>query len=428
VRALSRSTPRAVLRSEVVEVQVAAAPLPGDVLYWSSTARGIKRGSFASGRSRLEANLAGGDACVGCHALSRDGTRLAVANGEDRLEIFEGPQWTAKVWPETMPAAPMMPPGTQKGAMAMAPMMPMPKRGPAEYGWASFSPDGSQLVYAAKGKLRVIGSETGLEVPKFRLPPETSVSHPDWSPDGGAIAVSYAMGKASKSNKLVRGSAIAVLQIQPDGMFGEPETLVPSRSPDDTLTFPVYSPDGRWLAYSHANGASKDNPRAQLWIVAADGSSAPVLLERANRPVDPAATQDVANNMPTWAPASGDKLGFIAFSSTRDYGNVFAGVQRDQLWVSAIDFAALEAGRDPSAPAFWLPFQDPAESNHRALWAPASTPVEQECASTFESCGDDADNDCDGAINEGCDCDTVDICDNGMDDDCDQHTDEDCKD
>ena len=434
VRALSLAAPQTVYRSEVVEIRVAATSFPGDVLYWSSTAGGIKRGSFAVDRARLEPGLSGADGCVGCHALSRDGTRLAVASEDDRLELFEGPDWKAKTWPEPMmPAAPMMP-GTQKGPMAMAPMMPMmamnpmPKRGPADYGWGSFSPDGSQLVFAAKGKLRVIGSETGLDVPKFRLPPETSVSHPDWSPDGLAIAVSYAMGKAAKSNKLVRGSAIARLRIQPDGMFGEPETVVPSNSPDDTLTFPAYSPDGRWLAFSHANGGSKDNPRAQIWIVAADGSSLPVLLEAANRPADADATPDVANNMPTWAPIS-NGVGFLAFSSTRDYGNVLVGAQRDQLWVTAIDFAALEMGRDPSFPAFWLPFQDPAESNHRALWTPMSSAAEQECESTLEICDDNnIDDDCDGAINEGCNCDTVDICNNGKDDDCDKNIDEDCKD
>jgi hypothetical protein len=471
VRAFASAAPDVVYRSGAVNVQVAAASVPGAALYWSSTARGIKRGELdADHAARVVTDPAGAtaDTCTGCHALSRDGKHLAVADGTDRLALFTTPEWTPQTFDAAaMPMMPMMP----KGAKAMTPPAPMgappampepppmaampgmavpPMRPPVDYGWGSFNPDGTQLAYAAKGKLHVLDTSTGAELPKVRLPPDTNVNHPDWSPDGAYIAVTYLTGpgKAPKGNKLVRGSSIARLHVLEDGMFGDPEIVVASAGPDDTLSFPTFAPDGRWIAFARAVGASKDNPSSQLWIVAADGSSAPVSLERANRvPGVDLTLSAAANTLPTWAPSTDDTLPFLAFSSTRDYGDVVVDAHRDQLWASAIDLDALAAGREPSAPPFWLPFQDPLENNHRALWLPASDAcvpgaevcderdddcdgkVDETCCGppSPEDCGDMLDNDCDGVVNEGCGCSDVEICDNAKDDDCDQHVDEDCK-
>ncbi len=441
VRALARAEPEVVYESEPITLRVSESRLSGAVYYWSSSAQGIKRSELGASRAIrvLPAAPATEPAgCVGCHVVSRDGTRIAVADERERLAVFSLPELAPGVFEAPMPKAPPTPPpmsDTSKGPMGMA-MMPgmqgMQGKAPRDYGWGSFSPDGTRLAYADKGKLHIIDVTNGTEPAKLMSPPDSHVTHPDWSPDGRTIAVSYAMMKQPKGNKLVRGTGIARFRLDEAGIWSGPEDLVPSSGADDTLAFPSFSPDGRWIAFSRAIGGSKDSASSELWVVAADGSAPPVRLDRAHVP-------GFGDSMPTW-PAPG----FVAFSSTRDYGDVLTGTQRDQLWLTAIDVAALDARRDPSSPAVWLPFQEPAESNHRAFWAPSGCVALVEqcngrdddcddavdeacCKPELERCDDDVDNDCDGVANEGCGCAEVEQCDNGLDDDCDRNVDEECK-
>lgn len=70
---------------------------------------------------------------------------------------------------------------------------------------------------------------------------------------------------------------------------------------------------------------------------------------------------------------------YLSFSSTRRYGLretlESGGGESDRgtwLWMAAIDPDAVASGADPSYPAFALPFQDLATSNHIAVWTTAS--------------------------------------------------------
>lgn len=453
----SRDTKRAV-RSSPIALQVAQNALPGAVYYASTTARGLKRSELsATNAFRVVPSGSepeGATACVSCHAISRAGDRIAASTKDSKLAVYALSDQSEFVPVSWAPPEPMMPPPPammpampgkpdDKGMMmmpaAMPPMAAMPpKPPPPEYGWGTFNPDGTRLAYAAKGKLHVIDTQTGAETKKVMLPKDVSVTHPDWSPDGRAIAVTYTEMKPAKSEKLVRGSDIALMRVLEDGSLEAPQVVVKSTGPEDTLVYPSFSPDSRYIAFARATGSSKDSAAVQLYIVPADGSATATAIALSR------AQAGSPSTMPTWAGASESGPAFLAFSSTRDYGDVLAGTRRDQLWLTAVDLAALERGEDPSAPAVWLPFQDATESNHRALWSTAACAprpevcddrdddcdghIDEDCSEVKpEVCGDGEDNDLDGAKDEGCGCSDVDDCNDGIDNDCDMSVDEDCK-
>ncbi|MBI4814892.1 MAG: PD40 domain-containing protein [Deltaproteobacteria bacterium] len=419
VRSLSMtSTSSEIYRSRSIEVQYSEQAVPGSIYYWSTGAAAIMRASLESRVAERFYPAEGDSTCGSCHTVSRDGRRIALGYGGERLRVASIPD-----------RAVQYPTGS-----AQSP----------EFGWGTFGPLARELLYASKGVLERIDLETGTRS-VVALPASTFATHPDWSPDGRQIAVS--VGSARLSNKEVKGTSLARIQVAADGSLGAPEVLVASTGPEDTIAFPSHSPDGRWIAFVRTVGKSKDSTPAQLYLVPSDGSAPPIQLERLNHRVrHEDGIRSTGNSMPTWAPAT--RGAWIAFSSIRAYGDVVSETNRDQLWASAIDLDRAAAGLDPSAAAFWLPFQETAEGNHRAFWSlnPEDTcpstielcdgfdddcdgvPDDACCTPSAETCGNQADDDCDGAIDEAC-CGAEEICSNGPDDDCDglaDILDEDC--
>jgi len=147
---------------------------------------------------------------------------------------------------------------------------------------------------------------------------------------------------------------------------------------------PTWSPDSRWIAFAHGTHSrsltrdASNNPIPQpgaLYLISRDGG-APVRLDHAN-----GGTAGHDSFWPTFSPFSttdtdGTGYFFLAFYSTRGYGNVLAGAPagRRQLWVTAVRTTP-QGTMDPSSVPYWLPGQDASTANMAAFWTQLPPPM-----------------------------------------------------
>jgi hypothetical protein len=355
--------------------------------------------------------------CVACHTLSRDGKRLAVGYGGEKLREVSVPERETIVpsgmtTTDPVPTDPMMMP--KPGMKPKPGMMPGMGGGMAS-AWTTFSPDAQMLLVAANGVLTLIDANTGATIGDnsgvVAIPSGTVATHPDWAATGDRVAITLG---TKGGNKEVEGGSIAVLSYD-KGAWGTPEVVIASKGSDDNNFFPVWSPDSKYLAYVHADGKSKDAVSAELRLF--DVSSGDVIsMVRLNQRVNNAdGVTAVGNSMPTWAPSTKAGTFWLAFSSLRAYSVVRpADKQKDQIWIAAVDPNAT----DPGYAGFWAPFQSIADGNHRAFWTHASDDTQCRCV---EVCDDSLDNNCNGTADEdACSvCGPEEICGDGIDNDCD---------
>ncbi len=111
---------------------------------------------------------------------------------------------------------------------------------------------------------------------------------PDFSPDGSRIAFSGFIG-APQNDQIFVVDAVT-------GLAPHQLTICPVSSPDCFSDYPIWSPDGTRIAFTHGDGFdANDNPvNEQVWVMNADGSSAHALTSG----VDP------KDQVPDWSPDS----------------------------------------------------------------------------------------------------------------------------
>jgi hypothetical protein len=424
VRGLDAAAPDDAWSSEPITLYFSESEVEGAIYYWSTGTQGIMKALVSDPvpvKFYTDPEAEDSGTCVACHTLSRDGKRLAVGYGGEKLREVTVPDLERLVPTDDQLAdagaeEPMMPPPD-----GMKPPPAGEAGGGRASAWTTFSPDGKLLLVAANGILTLIDADTGETVGDndgvVPIPEGTVATHPDWSALGDRVAITLG---TKGGNKEIEGGKIALISYD-DGAWGTPEILVDNAGGEDNNFFPVWSPDSRYIAFVNAQGKSKDATSAILRLVKVDGGAVTELVRLNERVNNVDGVTGIGNSMPTWAPSTKAGTFWLAFSSLRAYATVREqDKQEDQIWIAAIE----PENPDPGYAAFWAPFQSIEDGNHRAFWTHSDADKQCLCQ---DICGDDLDNDCDGTADEdGCidECTDTEICGDEIDNDCDCVVDE----
>lgn len=349
VRAVRRADPSVIGASARRAVDLTSDDLAGGLYYWASATTG----GAPVGIYRHDAGAPGQPAerffttaespdrrCVACHALSRDGSRMAVT--------YDGGNRSAAI-------------------VDVASQTPLVGAEREYWNFASFWPDASKLVTSRDGVLTIRDGATAAAIATVATGGQAR--QPDVHPDGTALV--YVRSSGMQDWAVAGGDLVTQTYDPGTGELGDPVPLV---TDGGNNYYPSWSPDGEWILFNRSTESSYDARSAELWVVKADGGLPPVKLDAAN------IGAGLTNSWARWAPFVGQKDGeplyWLTFSSKRDFGVRLVGTRRPQLWMAPFFPDRAADGADPTRPAFRLPFQELSSNNHIAQWTERVIPVE----------------------------------------------------
>jgi hypothetical protein len=405
-----------------VRIAFAQDDMLGVIYYWKSTITSngvggqVWQKSFGDNNPEVDVTSAFGSTCNGCHALSRDGQRMVINSDDDDSDDEYGDVGASLI-----------------DMVAKAPLGGGGGRGNMGPGFASFYPDHTKFLMShGRGPssppsnfMYLYDGNTDAVLPNVTVGSSAQVpTMEDWGPDGKSVvfviptAVGSWDGASRTDDDHVFGGSLYTMTYS-GGVFGAATPLFVSGGENNY--YPSYSPDGQLVVFDRApmdnsaggltscttgaQGAcpndSFSNPAARVMLLKPTGGASPIDLPAANGSAT-ATPNKFSNSWPKWSPFlqnyKNDKLLWIAFSSTRDYGlrvrNHQSGMyqcypadsyeqpgtahhssfapqcQQPQIWMAAIDVSTAinDIVTDPSRPAFWLPFQDITTHNHTPQW------------------------------------------------------------
>jgi Tol biopolymer transport system component len=376
----------AVGTSTSINISFSQDDINGGLYYWTtSSGTAIMRYDFASTTQTAATQFIGtqftGGTCVGCHALSPDGTKLvAEAGGQNDGRVL------------------LMDVGHGM------PLTPFPTAGKSIF--ESWAPDGSKYVgvYGDTGatnwNLLLFDGTTGAPLSPADIPgtgtQANPADHPSWSNDGLKIVFTH-VGSPQTMQRPFNGSIQMVTTA--DGTTWSTPVELAAAVPGKNRYYPAFAPDDSFVLFDESTCASAgtldktcdaDTDNSALLMAVNSAAGSPVIpLVKANAPgkMDNGNT-NVTDSFPKWSPfvfqrsvELGSRLMWVTFSSTRRYGlrspvvtNGDESATGTLLWMAAIDPDKVGQGIDPSYPAFALPFQDLTTSNHIAQWTKVVVP------------------------------------------------------
>ena len=251
-----RATPWAAGRVSARSISFTDEDLHGGLYYWAAADGKIVRYDFGKRGQTAESFYTAGQAgslCVGCHALARNGERIAVG--------LNAPIPTAGLRVLDIATKTSLYDGASN--------------------FAAFSPDASRALVNAGGDLALLNVSSGQVA--AGPPAITDGNLPDWSADGtkvvfarsGACPVPFLCA----SQPGVSGANLFTVPVTGDS-FGPPVPLVTGGGNN---FYPAFSPDGSLIAFnrSASNANSFDAKDARVWVVGAGGGT-PVALTNAS--------------------------------------------------------------------------------------------------------------------------------------------------
>lgn len=346
----------------------------GAVYYWTvSSPTAIMRFDFGSLQEKPEVFLTPGQSglpntCVGCHTLSRDGSKLVASLGgqNDGLQVLVNDLTRSPDDPNFLAKA-----GDQVNRIQ----------------FASFSPDATRFVGVygdteapARNTLWFHDGDTGDRIAEESFQLDFEPDHPDWSPDGSMIAMTHV--GIHRTSQRPANSGVDLIRQQQDGAWSTPEVVVPIAT-DLNRFNPSFVPDSSLLVFSESTCPTgqpmshrcdaDDDPTSTTWAVLPEVGADAVHLARAAAGGKLDQTTELHDTFPRSSPFVGSyaeqEIFWVTVSSRRAAGFRNPGQGQQLLWMFALDRRAVLAGEDGSFPAFFLPFQALDTSNHIAQWA-----------------------------------------------------------
>ena len=325
----------------------------GGIYYWSTSGlAGIWRydvGNPAVPPAPYFADAERPASCMGCHSLSRDGTKIAMTfdGGGGRGTVFDVGTKTALIPFD----------GSTQPALT--------------WDFAAFNANATKLVTVEASHMFLRDTSGALLAGPIQ---EGNVgfmsTHPEVSPDDSQLA--YVEFNGGYDAQAYNGSVMVRSFDDTNNAFGVPTVLVAADASNQIANwYPSYSPDGQWLAFTRTTGNSYNDPSAEVWVVKVDGTLPPVMLATADL------SGTLTNSWARWVPfaqtfgPNSEPLFYLTFSTQRPFGVRIPGGGRPQIWMTPFFPDRAMAGTDPSGPTFRVPFQDVTTANHIAQWTQA---------------------------------------------------------